>query len=242
MPVRREDMELESGLADDFDATITSASFGFDERYAAKISGGGEPDPMLTLVLEGPTLEQSVTQRYATGAAKQWQISQDGREVVSGKDPNSRRFNENSRAGQLVKRLITLAGGGDVAKGQEFFVKKDFYMTQGGFYEGLTCHWKRETLPVVGGGNSNVLLPTAILSSAAPAAGGASGASGINPDWIEAVVKLAEGKTEKELRLAFIKDASVKDNQELKHAVFNKGLIGELVKQGFLTAGPDGKF
>jgi len=237
-PVRREDFELESGLADDFDATIVSASFGFDERYAAAMSGGN-PDPLLILTLEGPKLESPQTPKFATGAAKQWQATADGKEVISGKDPNSHRFNENSRSGQLVARLIDLAGKGDKAKGQEFFIARGFLMTQAGFFEGLTCHWKREKKTTVTGEERDVLLPNAMLEGVV---GSAVKPSGINPDWVGAIVGIASGKTDRELRLALLKDPATKDNNDLKQAVFNKNLLGDLVKEGFLTLGPDGKY
>ena len=237
--IKEGDYDLETGLFDDLDGTITGAWFGPPTgEYAVR---SGSTDPVLTLSLTSDGLEKPMEQTYSIGAAKQWQVAGGGKEVISGKSPENHRFNLNTRAGALVSRMISLVGEGDRAKGQAFFKARDCYMTEAGFYLGLAFHWKREPLPVVSSipgeakTTSDVLLPVAYLGVVKAAAAGGD-------DTLERLIALAEGKTEREVRQALTKDPGLKDNKDLMHQIFNKGLLAQLVKDGKLVVGPDSKF
>lgn len=192
-----EDLELESGFADDFDAVVTHAHFEVNEEYAAR---SGTEDPLLVLTLKSPQLENEIDSTgFSCGSAKRWQIERNGKEIVSETHPESHQFNMNANAGKLIARLITLGS-------KEFFLGRKAYMTQGEFYEGINCHWKREALPTVSGGSSDVLMPNLWLGAVKPVAEG----DGVNPELVAQVVELASGKSPKELKSAVIKQVDKK--------------------------------
>ena len=233
----REDMTLESGLADDFDGVIVDLRFEVDSQYAAK---SNSQDPMLTVVIDSPTIEEPITQRYSLGAKKQWRSAKGGREVVSGLDPNAHKFNVKSRAGTLVHRMFELAGDGDLNKGQDFFIDRGYMMTQAEFFIGLNYHWKREPLPVVDAeaGTKDVLLPTKSLGlGAAPTA-----AQAASPELDAEVVKLATGKDERGLKIAALKSEVLKKYPDYMRDLVSGSKIQELIGNNTLALGPDGKF
>ena len=229
----RQDMELESGLADDFDGVISHAYFGIKERYDA-IAGTSEPK--LVFALDGEELEQPQEVAYNTGAAKQWEVVRDGAEIVSGKNPDAHAFNMNSRAGGVVARMFNLVGAGDRAKGQDFFVARGHYMTQAAFYDGLKFHWKREEMTTVGGDKKQVLMPVSYLGEVA-AKGKKDGV--IPTEAIDKIVALADGKTEKELKQAIVKDPVLSKVAGLVNQVLNKGLLKTLETENKLTKSAD---
>jgi len=236
-----EDMELESGLADDFDGVIVDTRFDMPrEEYTAK---AGSSDPWLILTLESPELDTPQEQGYSTGSAKQWQIGKGGQEITSARNPDSHRFNMNSRAGMLVSRIFQLVGEGDRKKGQEFFLSRGYYMTEAPFHTGLNFHWKRESLPVVGGGTSEALMPNAYLGEAKGVATPTRAAAAeVSDEDVVRIQALAEGKAERELKSACLKESDLKDNKALMNMIFNKGLLKNLEAEGKLTVGPDGKY
>ena len=232
--IRDEDLELESGFADDFDAAIVSARFGVREEYAKT---SGSLDPMLILVLQGPELEQPLEQVYSIGGAKGWKAVKDGQEVISEKRPDTHKWNMSSRAGTLVKRLFELIGDGDLKKGQAFFKARDCYMTDAAFYTSLNCHWKREKMTTVGGEEREVLLPVAYLGEAKPLLQ----APGIE-DATDKLVILAIGKTDRELKSALLADAELKEKKNLLNDVFNKKLLERLEAEGRVAKDSAGRF
>ena len=240
--LKPEDLEPTTGLADNFVGTITGAYFEVKESYAAR---SGTNDPMLNLVLVGPDIQGGMEQGYSIGTG--WEVVRDGLEVVSTRDPDVHRWNRNTRSMALVGRMMTLVGGGDRAKGQEFFREKDIYMTEAEFYQGLTFRWRRESLPTADGGTSDVLLPVQLISEGlgAPKPGATKpGApkpkSIVSDDDLAQLVELAQGKTEREIKIALTRTPGVSD--VLKDAVFNKGLLKSLEEQGTLAREPGGKF
>ena len=256
MPITKDDFELETGLASDFNGSIIGARFGVNEEYAAI---AGTQDPMLILAIDAPELGIIMEQAYSLGGAKQWGTTRDGREVVSGKNPDSHRYNMSSRGGMLVAAMIETVGKGDKGLGQEFFTKRGHLMTQAECYEGLNFHWNRKSVKTVGGDESNVLLPDAFLglvdTGLKPAVTGtvSSVSSSLTPsvgttpapvsdEVVAQIVALAPGKTERELKMAVMKDESLKANDEVKNLVFNKGLLAALEAEGALTRDPEGKY
>ena len=253
----RDDMELESGLASDFDGAIALVKFGVRDEYAAVV---GNSDPMLLLSIDATeALGTYIEQAYSLGGAKQWRVEKGGSSIVSDKTPDSHRFNLACRAGQLVAKMIETVGAGDRTKGQEFFLKRDHYMTEAEFYAGLRFHWKRVPLPTVGGETRDVLLPEKFLGEVGAPALSISGSgatvvtapaatapaaivTGYSEELIDKLVDLCSGKTEREVKLALIKDEVMKKQADLVNSVFNKGLLKELGQAGKLVLGPDGKY
>lgn len=251
-PKTMEDMGLDSGLADDFDGAIASAFFEVNTQYAEI---AGVQDPMLTLVLDSPDFEDSAEQRYSCGAAKQWQIGRGGQEITSAKTPNSHRFNMSSRAGGLVSRMFELIGNGDKAKGQEFFVARDRYMTEGEFYNGLNFHWKREPMKTVSGESRDILMPMTYLgevapgntspsakSSTAPTVSTASTSTTVVADDLDAIViGIASGKDARGVKIAAMKEEKLKANDAYMKDLISGSKLADLEKAGKLTKGPDGE-
>jgi len=239
--LRDEDFELGSGLMDDFDATITDAWFAPPrQEYSEK--AGGESTPFLHLKLEGPDLDQPMTEMKSTGSAKGWQIQREGLEIVSAKSPNLHQFVQSSRAGELVNRIIALAGKGDKAKGVQVMKSRGYLMTEAEFYTGLSFHWEREQMATVGGETRDVLMPTALLDIGdASVATAVASEPAFSDEDTEALVALASGKTEQQLKQQVMR-SELKGNKELLNAVFNKNLLKTLEENGTLTRGPDGKY
>lgn len=227
-----EDMELESGLADDVDMSISDSYFG--EPPEAYVLKSGSTEPWLYLDLDGSELPQPITQGYSCGTG--WEIGKGGKELTSKTNPNKHRFNMNSRAGSLVNRMFETVGQGNKKVGQEFFLARKHYMTEAAFYPGLSFHMKRESLPIPGGGTSDSMLPSAFLGEGASVAT-ASTAAAVSDEALVALKALAKGKDETELKQAIIKDEVLGKDSALMVEIFNKGLLGKV-----LTVGEDGKY
>ena len=241
--LRDEDFELGSGLLDDFDGVVEDAWFA-PPRQEYIDRTGGEPTPFLHLSIVSPDADQPIEQVYSIGTARQWQVERDGKEVVSGKKPDYHNFVANSRGGELVGRIIELAGGGDKAKGVQAVKERGFLMTEAEFFVGLNAHWERESRLTVGGDTRDILLPTAIHGFGEAEAVATPGAAGLpfSDEEIEKLVGLASGRTEQQLKQQVMRDAGLKKNKELLNSVFNKNLLKELEAAEKLTRGPDGKY
>ena len=240
--VTREDLELESGLADDFDGAIVEARFGVREEYAAI---AGVADPMIMLTIESPELPQPIEQGWSCGAAKKWEAGVGGKNIVSGAKPDSKKFNVNARAGALVMRMFELVGNGNREKGQEFFLKRGYPMTDAQFYMGLDYHWKREPMSTVSGESRDVLMPNAYLGEVkAKAAKAATEKGEYAPELVDKLVELAEGRTARELKSEAVKtlDKSATGYAAFIKAVVSGEVIEELKAQDKLIEGPDSKF
>ena len=232
--IRDEDFALESGLANAFDGAVTDAWFAPPrEEYVQR--SGGEPTPFLHLKLEGPDLDSPIDQVWSTGSAKQWKAVRDGKEIVSEKNPNLHAFVESSRAGELVGRIITLAGEGDKKKGVQVLKARGYLMTEAEFYLGLNFHWEREKKFTVGGEERDVLMPTVLLGMDATAVSSPKESAYSDAD-VETVKGLAKGKTEQQFKQQLMRSA-LKDNKQLLNEVFNGNFMQE-----HLVKDPSGKF
>ena len=241
--LRDEDFDLASGLMDDFDAEVTDAWFA-PPRQEYIDRSGGDTTPFLNLKLESPDLDQPIEQVWSTGSAKNWQVQRNGREIVSSKSPDLHQFASASRAGGLVDRIITLAGEGDRAKGVQIVRSKGYLMTEAEFYIGLSCHWEREQMPTVSGETRDVLMPTALLGIGDSDVAGsvtAPSAPAFGDEEIAALVTLASGKTEQQLKQQVMR-SELKGNKDLLNAIFNKGLLTAMETEGTLVKSPDGKY
>ena len=231
MAPTRDDWELESGLADDFDGAISDVEFGVIDAYAQAAS---TTDPMLNLHLECPEIDQPIVAAYSLGGAKQWEASRDSREVISAKNPDSHQFNMNSRAGVLVSRMLELVGGGDKAKGRDFFSKRG-YMTQAKAYIGLNFHWKRQPMSTLTPGETrDVLMPNAYLGEASISSKSAASTAEVSEEDIESLIKLAIGKDKGQVKRAAVGEYKGKKDALLTQ-VFNKGLLEQLEADGRLV-------
>ena len=228
--VTREDMELTTGLASDFDGAIDKATFGVRDDYAEI---AGTSDPMLILTISSPEFDQPIEQAYSLGAKQQWQAQKGGEEVVSGINPNLHGFNMNSRVGSLVSRLFQIVGAGNKDAGKQHFVEKGFFMTQAGFYTGEKCHWVREKMATVGGEMRDVLIPNTYLG-ASKKVGKTTEVSEIPAEDLAALIKLVDGKSPIEAKTSLVRDPVLKLNKVLLNAVVKDKLLEKLVEAGKL--------
>ena len=240
--VTQDDMELETGLFSDLDGKITDARFGPNPRPEYQLAAGIEPG--LVLTIDSPDLENPIEEWYSAGSKKEWQAVSDGKEMVSGADPDLHRFHANAKAGALVTAMFRVVGVGDIKKGQQFFIKRGFKMTQSGFYAGLNFHWKRIPIGYEIEGrtiSSQTLLPVEYLGeSEALAVSGEVVAEALKLDKV--VVEISAGLTERELKRKALGNDDLKANQPYMKELVSGNKIQELINAGALAKGPDEKF
>lgn len=179
--------ETGTGMADDFDGTITEPFFGVDEKYNAEAV-------LFCATLVDENGEEITTLKYSVGDG--WETNNDGTEIMH---PSKAQINKGSRFGYFIDRLAKPAtekapndkrlespAGMDKGLGMGAVLRERGTPFQAKTFEGLTFHWnlhKGQTLgknddgsPVV----KDVLYPTKFLGAKgkAPALGAkASGAA-----------------------------------------------------------------
>jgi hypothetical protein len=246
MSKTREDFEtINSGLFDDFDGKTIGSRFGNPTgKYSENLTS--EAEPGLYLTFENPEAEKPIEQFFTIG--KGWKIINDGKAVENIAKPELHGFNKSSKAAKIVDHLAKVIGNGDAEKGKEFYITRDFYMTQAEFYLGWNAHWKNEESKMTVEGSEKIiktLLPikwygevksgqtappaqqTQSGTQVPPPAGSSTSnaPSGNVTTLDEMVIKLTGGKDEKGVKLAAL------GNKELKEAVakINPGYMKDLV-------------
>lgn len=246
----RDDYVLDSGgFLDQMDGAIAEAIFEIASGKYADTMIAGDPNAkagvMLRLTINSPDVERPISQFYSVGSEDQWAISEDGRSVTNVKNADKHMFRKNSRAGSLVEAMMTAVGGGELAKGQDWFIGRDVYMTDAKFFENLNFYWENQKLPMVKEGETrDVPLPAKFLGEVK--GGGKAGAPGTAPeDTTELdllVVANASGKTMPELKTWAIKEPTIKANKAFMQAVVSGKQLKKLEDEGLLTLGADGKY
>lgn len=222
------------GLFDDFDSPVTKAYFGSaPAKYAEKMGGEGI-GIYLTFdqTYQDKGVEKNVEQFYSIGNVKNWEIKNDGAEVINTKDENKHQFNQNTNAWALVEKMVTHVGEGDFKKGQETFIARDKYMTEAAFYLGLTYHWKQQkVMNPVQKTEHDVLLPDKFIGEVKPEAK-ATAKAAASADLDAKLVELAHGKTVKEVKSASTKE--FKGNSPYIREIINGKKLKELEDAGEL--------
>ncbi len=244
-----DEMRTESGLISDVVGTITSAYFGPPTGKYAELGG---VDPGLHIVLEGEDIEKPYDQFYACGAAKKWQVAENGQALVSEVNPNSHGFNKSSRAGTLVNEMALKIGEGNLEKGLQFLADRDYWMTQAPFYVGLTFFWKTKPLSTVAKegeekGSRDVLLPDKFIGASKPASAPVNAAP---PPPVQAdtsdldicLIDLSHGKTFQEIRQLALKRDDFKANSAYMKTVINGTALARLEKDGLVSKDASGKY
>jgi len=247
-PKTREDfMPDVGGFLDNMSGDIVDVTFELASgKYADQVmSGGGSAKPpvMMKLTIEAPDLERPAEQSYSIGSSEVWDIAADGKSVTGAKNPDRKSFRKGSSGWTLVEAMITAAGDGDFDKGQDFFIKRDAYMTEAKFYEGTSWHWAtREITYNIGDKviKSNPPLPEKLLGTAGSAASAAEAEDTTALDLV--IVELAIGKTEMELKKAAIQNPEIKANSKYLQGVVSGKKIKELEGNGLLTKDGSGKY
>ena len=255
MPKTKEDFQPDTsgGFLDGSDGDIVAAEFvEASEDYAKKMATGGAseaPAIGLNLTIESPDLQQPLEQWFSIGSGDVWEIKDGGKEIVNTKHPDRHSFRGGKRpcrGSSLVEAMAKAIGDGNVDKGQEFFIKRDRYMTEKGFYVGLSFDWGRFTLPTAKEGTtSDVPLPVAFLGEAS---GGkpAKAEATVDTEAIEKlVIDIVQGKTEREVKSELIrKHKNDIPEAYMKELVSGNGLK-KLEEEGKITKdaeGADGKY
>jgi len=247
-PKTREDFAPDiGGFLDNVDGDIVDAVFEIASgKYADQVMMGGsdaKPPIVITLTVESPALEKPANQSYSVGSSNIWEIVDGGKAIVH-TSPDKHSFRKGSIAWHLVEAMMNAAGGGDLDKGQEFFVNRDHYMTEVEFFTGLSYHWAvTEIKTEIGKGHtviSHPPLPEVFLGEMTGKAGKAGKAGTPDTDELDTIlIANASGKTDKELKSFAVRNADIKKNDVYMKAVVSGKKLKELEDKGDLTKDPD---
>lgn len=226
----QQDWTTESGLLDDFDGIVTGARFDTPSNYA----GGGQPLLELTVLADDGN---ETTGRYSLGNVGQWEIINDGEEVVS--RVGKQKFVSTSKYGKLIERLTQL----DPSCLQTIIGRGNPRMAE--VWIGLRFHWKREkfTYQGLGTGETQSLMPTDYLGLAndtpaptpppvqTPVAPNNNGQSAM----FASLAILADGKSPREIMRAVMgSDDGTLNNDVIMEAIGDKSILKEMVMAGVL--------
>jgi len=266
MPKSREDFQPDvGGFLDGVSGEIVDAMFDIASGdYADKVMLGGadaKPPVVLTLTVNSPDRVDPVTQSWSVGSQDIWEIINGGKAIQNIKNPDKHSFRSGSRAMSLVEALMTVAGDGDLEKGQDIIIQRNHYMTEAAFYIGFNVTWATQLLATVQGGTPKpVPLPESLISIAsakaatkpgvktavkpavkAAAAAAPEAEASDTADLDQVLVDNASGKSEKELKSFAVRNATIKANDVYMKAVVSGKKLRELEAVGTLTMDPESK-
>ncbi len=254
-PVRNvlpKDMEPDSGFQDSYKGKSIDSYFGPPpDAYLLK---SGVSDPWLFVVIDDKISGEKQTHGWSIGGKKNWQITREGKEVVSANDPELHTFNNRASAGILNLRIMDLLGDGDREKGKQIFLgNRKLYMTDAEAYIGLDCTWLIEVVKnKPDGGENRVLLPqkpltlidTEVVSGVATAAAPPPSTPVTNGSIPKMVAAIADGKTFDELKKAAYEKwgKGPEKNVEVVRFALNKANIKKLIEDGVLMGELEGPY
>jgi len=245
MPKTREDFQPDVGaFLDNVSGDIVDAEFDIATGdYADKVMMGdasAKPPVVVKLTIESPEMERPVTQSYSVGSQEIWKILDNGKAIQNMKNPDRHLFRKGSRAWALVEAMMTTVGDGNLEKGQDFFIKRDTYMTQSDFYTGLSFHWATKSLETVAGGKTNTPLPEKFLGEAKPVVKTKEKAAVVEDEELDAlIVANATDKTDRELKSFAVRNPEIKKNNIYMKAIVSGKKLKQLEDAGLLTKDPD---
>lgn len=144
----KDSWDLDSGLPDDFDFYITSATFGYRQEYM----NGEVP----LLIWEGESPDEDV-ESIIWPCGQGWEVIKGGAEV---QHPKRNRFVKTSMMGKLISRVVNELGVDMRSRGPA---------TRADVWKGLGFHMKREEIEYGSGiledrgGKTTHLMPVAVL-------------------------------------------------------------------------------
>ena len=246
MPKTKDDFMPDVGsFLDNVDGDIVDAEFDVASGdYADKVMlGGGDAQPpvVLKLTIESPDMDRPAVQSYSVGSQDIWEILDGGKRIQNIKNADRHLFRKGSRAWSLVEAIMEAVGDGKLEKGQEFFIKRDSYMTEAKFYTGLSFHWATKSLDTVTGGKTNTPLPDKFLGEAKPVKGKATPVvTEVEDEGLDAImVENATDKTDRELKSFAVRNPEIKANDVYMKAVVSGKKLKELEEKGLLTKDPE---
>ena len=239
------------GFLDNMDGDIVDAEFVVATgKYADKVMTGGsdaKPPVIARLTIESPDLEAPAVQSFSIGSQDIWEISDDGKSVTNIKNPEKHSFRKGSAGWMLVEAMMTAAGEGDLEKGQDFFAKRDTFMTDSRFYEGTSWHWAVKEIKYQIGDKqviSRPPLPEKFLGETRPVTKGKAAATKKsevpeNSELDNLLIEKAAGKTDRELKSFVVREPKFKENDAYVKAVVSGKKLKQLEDSGSLTRDPD---
>jgi hypothetical protein len=247
-PKSREDFIADSGgFLDGVNGDIIEARFELAKgKYADKVLAGGSDAKIpvvITIVVATPEMDKPFEQSYSVGGSDAWEIVDNGGAIVN-KNPDKHSFRKGSMAWHLVEAMMKAVGDGDIDKGQEFFVQRDFYMTEAAFFTGLSWYWESTTIKTDFKDRtveSNPPLPVKYLGKAAGGSSStASSASSVADDELDTIlIENATGKTDKEVKSFAVRNDQIKKNDVYMKSVVSGKKLKELEDAGKLIKDPD---
>lgn len=253
MPKSREDFVTSAGIFDNFDGVSIEAHFGDPSGDYALSSS----DPGLWIKFNSKDAEKPIEQFYSIGP--KWEVKDNGARVENIEKPEAHVFSRSSNAGRLVEEAKAIIGNGDEAKGAQFFIDRDFYMTEAAFYTGWNAHWMRKTFTSQwkdqGTKETKVLCPSkwygenkveqSAKAQSAPSSGGGTQA-GDTAALDEALIELANGKVLRDIKSEALKSTSairkLAGFSEYLKTIVNGKAIERLEADGRLFKGDDEKY
>jgi hypothetical protein len=237
------DYELESGFFERGRAVIVDAKF--EPTPNSKYAEMGGDAVGLTLVLQTEDGE-TVNQWYSAGGNKGWIASPDKSSITSEINPESHRYNKNSKAGILVGEMIKAVGKGNEKAGVKFFIDKDVLMTEAAFFKGLDFNWEplKRSYEIDGRKiDSSVIVPIEFLGEASGTTTETKASTAAqNTELDDMIIELAVGKSDRELKSAAIKVPEIKADKTYMDAIVDGSKLTELVNAGKLEKAPNGKY
>ena len=244
------------GFLDGIPGDVTEAIFEIASgKYADQVALGGDgkkPPIVLTITVDSPDRDKPILQSYSVGDQSLWDIAPDGSFITNVKNPDKHTFRDGSMAMELVKGYAEAIGDGDMEKGQEYFAKRDFYMTEAAFYIGLSFDWAVKTITRVIAGKSVTSKPpvpekflgetAGIVRAGGSASAGNTKASDATEVDVAALDKIitdnAGGKTDRELKAFAVENAEIKANDGYMKSIVSGKHLTELETSGGLTKDP----
>ena len=250
MPKTREDFVPDVGaFLDNVDGDIVEAVFDIASGdYADKVmmgGGGTQPPVVLRLTIESPELDRPAVQSYSVGSQDVWEILDNGKAIQNIKNPDRHLFRKGSIGWALVEAIMTSIGEGNLEKGQDYFIKRDKYMTQADFYTGLSFHWATKALTFNIGGRtftSNPPLPETYLGEAKPTTKEKADTTVtvVEDETLDAIIiGAAPDKNGRELKSFAVRSPDIKKNDAYMKAIVSGKKLRQLEEAGLLTRDPD---
>lgn len=250
------------GFLDGIPGDIVDAIFEVASgEYADRVMLGGDGAKVpivLSITVESPKLEKPAKQNYSVGSQEQWEIADGGKSIINLKNADKHSFRDGSLAMELVKAMADCIGNGDMEKGQDFFAKRDYYMTDAEFYTGLSFDWEVKTitreigkktvtskppLPVTFLGEVGATAAPAKKTAAKPAAKASAKVDNDTAELDQIIIDNASGKDAREIKTFAVKQAAIKANDVYMKSIVSGKRLKEMEDNGDLVKDPDtGKY
>jgi len=209
----------EVGLPNDFDGWISNPRFGFTEAYAAKvIAAPGRDVSGLQFIVDLVDAQGELAANAGWSVGSGWTPSEDGRYITHA-------TRKNVVTGSMYANLQHRVTGPKSASGLEVDMDARGTPTDAKSWDGMGFHWMVEEHNVVSGPPKPGLMPTIVLTTAAPAVA-ASAKTEVAPDVIDRLKKMVASMSIKQFQAAAVRIPEVSKNEALTNQVLDDGPNG----------------